>query len=591
MTFIGTNPSSSNTLPTAEIISPIVYTVIGNDPSSLESIPSSTIISPSTNTLTGTAILPNQMLLDPTQQQLQFDPTNGINEIVVDQSGSVLSQITIPSTVTDAKIDFQKFLLTESDGSRYVIIPNGFTTTASTTYGNVVITIPDELTITGPSAWTGSINLPQPQLKSTIDDGFIHIDSDDIESDVEVGGGDLSLTFDKAVRFDMVGDAGIRVGFLSDGLFHEITSICNDDTQDTNNLLPSGGDCKINVGSDLVIWTKHFTTFVSFTSSSPSQLGSGGGSTPGFAPSFTTGFSSNEYPLTINGTGIKFNNYQFAPVATQLIQTGKPFLMSLLLYGDYGASSIQHVTFFTNLYGSKREVQDSDTAIVWDRSTGVSLIDPYHFFGNVTANPTATSDGKFELDLTITFANPMHASDILIRTWGSDLYSTDVEVPNAWQATGVSYGTGLETETSTNNPFSMSDTTQPSISFSPQTPSEIKENMMLSSKPPSLLLSGNGNFTYNGQSFIPFGFNVSCQELSGDCGDSSIIIGHSKIPVNATLSSDLDGNPMVELESQNLQCNSYDLSPYVGSSGNIMVFECTEPLGSGISYNALFSHR
>jgi hypothetical protein len=161
-----------------------------------------------------------------------------------------------------------------------------------------------------------------------------------------------------------------------------------------------------------------------------------GGSTPGFAPSFITGFSAGQYPLTINGTGIKFGNYQNNVLQTQTIHTGKPFVLKLLLYGDGGSSSVQHVTFFTDMYGNKRSISASDTLIAWDKNSQLSVVDPHHFFQSVSANPTQTNDGKFKLDLAITFANPMPTSDMIIRTWGTDLYSVDVYLPNVWQVVG-----------------------------------------------------------------------------------------------------------------------------------------------------------
>ncbi|MGI0027207.1 MAG: choice-of-anchor U domain-containing protein [Nitrosopumilaceae archaeon] len=161
-----------------------------------------------------------------------------------------------------------------------------------------------------------------------------------------------------------------------------------------------------------------------------------GDKTPGFAPSFTVGFAPNRYPLVINGTGINLDSYQNSPVQTQVIHTGKSIVLKIFLYGDSGPSSVQHVTLFTDLYGNKRNIGDSDTMITWDRNSQLSIVDPHNFFGSASANPTQTSDGKFELDVDITFANPMPTSDIIVRTWGSDLYSADTYISNAWQVVG-----------------------------------------------------------------------------------------------------------------------------------------------------------
>ena len=67
----------------------------------------------------------------------------------------------------------------------------------------------------------------------------------------------------------MPGEAGKRVGYIQfGGELIEITTIGSSDSQTEANTLPAGGTLKIDVGSDLVIWTKHFTKFVTYTQAS-----------------------------------------------------------------------------------------------------------------------------------------------------------------------------------------------------------------------------------------------------------------------------------------------------------------------------------
>lgn len=76
----------------------------------------------------------------------------------------------------------------------------------------------------------------------------------------------------------MPGQAGKRAGYVqTGGTFTEITSTCGADDQTTGNALPADGECKITVGSDLVIWTKHFTTFATYSQTTTSSGGGGGG--------------------------------------------------------------------------------------------------------------------------------------------------------------------------------------------------------------------------------------------------------------------------------------------------------------------------
>jgi hypothetical protein len=90
---------------------------------------------------------------------------------------------------------------------------------------------------------------------------------------IEVGSLDSKLTFDNAVRILLPNQAGKRAGFVSTGEnFTEITDVCSADSQATGNALTAGGNCKIDVGNDLVIWTKHFTIFAAYTQTSVEDL-------------------------------------------------------------------------------------------------------------------------------------------------------------------------------------------------------------------------------------------------------------------------------------------------------------------------------
>ncbi|MGI0069785.1 MAG: hypothetical protein ACREAN_05975, partial [Nitrosopumilaceae archaeon] len=193
------------------------------------------------------------------------------------------------------------------------------------------------------------------------------------------------------------------------------------------------GECFISNGIDTKIVTYHFTTFSSLSTNTAGR--GGGGSTPGFAPSFTTGFAPNEYPITINGIGFKPGSYATTAPSTVQITTGQPIQLKLLLYGDQGPSSVQHVSLLTNLRGNQREVGQSDTVISWDRSTTpqLSVIDPHSYFGQVTVN-TVPDGSKLEVDYTITFAKPMLTSDLAIMKWGTDIYSSTTYIINAWES-------------------------------------------------------------------------------------------------------------------------------------------------------------
>jgi hypothetical protein len=99
---------------------------------------------------------------------------------------------------------------------------------------------------------TATINLPETAGATTI-----------LSKAVEVGHDDLNLSFDKPVRLLFPGDVGKKVGYtIGEDIFIEILSLCNGDS---GVGLGEDEDCKVNVGNDLAVWTRHFTKFATFS--------------------------------------------------------------------------------------------------------------------------------------------------------------------------------------------------------------------------------------------------------------------------------------------------------------------------------------
>ncbi|MFA6297462.1 MAG: peptidoglycan-binding domain-containing protein, partial [Candidatus Paceibacterota bacterium] len=126
----------------------------------------------------------------------------------------------------------------------------------------VVADIPAGTVIKGDLAWDGIIAPPTAtEVTVTIPD-FTTL----VSSAIAIGSSDSDITFSKGVRLLFVGQKDQLIGWYNHaGTFSEITSVCVNDSQSTGDALPEGGNCKINVGSDLVVWTKHFSTFTTYT--------------------------------------------------------------------------------------------------------------------------------------------------------------------------------------------------------------------------------------------------------------------------------------------------------------------------------------
>ena len=189
-----------------------------------------------------------------------------------EQSGDASITINIDPDATSAVLT----TTTNGDGTKSGTVANASSLPVDTSIGTVTVDLPSNLNVTGPAGWDGTLNMPSvtssytsPTLASDI--------SSSVTLAIEVGSSTAALTFDKGVRLVFPGKKNSRIGWSRGGTFSEITIVCTADSQTVGDALPAGGDCEINSGSDLVVWTKHFTTFLTFTASTNGTSGGGGG--------------------------------------------------------------------------------------------------------------------------------------------------------------------------------------------------------------------------------------------------------------------------------------------------------------------------
>lgn len=195
--------------------------------------------------------------------------------------GQNITDISVPSTISDdtnVTLDLS-LLVTADSASKNVSINNNLTLSRDTSSIDYTVNIPAGTTITGDTSWTGIINVPTVKATSTVTPTPDSGTTASVTTVVEVGYGDTKLTFDHAVRLLITGQAGKLVGYSRSGTFYKITATCSADTQAAGDALAAEGDCKIDVGSDLVIWTKHFTSFATYdqTANPPAPPSGGGG--------------------------------------------------------------------------------------------------------------------------------------------------------------------------------------------------------------------------------------------------------------------------------------------------------------------------
>ena len=138
----------------------------------------------------------------------------------------------------------------------------------------VVVNIPAGAAIEGPtSTWT---KVMIPPIPVTVPTALLPAPpsglTNQIALAIEVGHKVAPLDITRGTRIFISGQAGKKIGYIFNNIFTEITDLCTDDSQAVGDALAAGQSCKIENGSDLIIWTKHFSEFViySLIPSSPS---------------------------------------------------------------------------------------------------------------------------------------------------------------------------------------------------------------------------------------------------------------------------------------------------------------------------------
>lgn len=164
---------------------------------------------------------------------------------------------------------------------------------SSTTLSNtdVNVSIPEGAVVSGAANWNGVI-MPPTATTTTV---TVSANFTTVGLAIQVGSTESDLVFTKAVRLVFAGQAEKHVGWYNHaGVFTEITTVCTGDNQSDGDAVSAGGSCKIDSGSDLVVWTKHFSTFVTYTQTPSITVSSGGG---GY-------FGGSAITQTQNGTSV-----------------------------------------------------------------------------------------------------------------------------------------------------------------------------------------------------------------------------------------------------------------------------------------------
>lgn len=285
----------------------------------------------SDGTDTGTGMV--TVVVNPTiaQDEVILEPVTNVDPatpVVVVGSATDAAVVNIPASVTNAVLDLFAGLTEAVVGSAIeVTVPADITLNVASTAGTIKIEMPQDITVSAPIGWNGEISAPKLESISAVSitapGGLVNTTT----AVIEVGAGDTALTFNKAVRIVIPRQAGKLAAWVRAGVITEIAGTCSADTQAAGDLVAT--ECKIDSGADLVIWTKHFTKFVTFTQTAQvvpaSTSGSSAGSSaapscndtkPGSAPKLLSAQITGTGEVTLTWTPA------FAPVTYYLVAYG-----------------------------------------------------------------------------------------------------------------------------------------------------------------------------------------------------------------------------------------------------------------------------
>jgi hypothetical protein len=135
-----------------------------------------------------------------------------------------------------------------------VSVSNGLTLEREGDVTNYTAVIPAGTVITGNASWDGKLTLPTVTTVTT--------SLGSVSTAVEIGS-DVKLTFSNAVKVILAGMTG-KKALWADSSGSYAISLCADANSTSAGSLTTG-ECYVDTGADLVIWTYHFTTFGAYT--------------------------------------------------------------------------------------------------------------------------------------------------------------------------------------------------------------------------------------------------------------------------------------------------------------------------------------
>jgi len=222
-----------------------------------------------------TILTPNQQYVTAPIETIQSNKT----EIVINQGSNNLNTVILPSTIPGSiSVDLIALL-----NGKNVTILNDLSLITVQTY-NYSVNLPANTIIYGASTWNGKLLFPVVAIGGVASGGTYTISGGTVDLVIQVSNDDLN--FSSPVKVILGGMAGKNAAYAQTGIYTltDIPTVCNSAVNPTNIDATTTKECYINSGSDLLIWTYHFSAFGAYDIIVPPPVvpvvshGGGGGS-------------------------------------------------------------------------------------------------------------------------------------------------------------------------------------------------------------------------------------------------------------------------------------------------------------------------
>ena len=235
--------------------------------------------------------------------QTAIHSTTSTATTTIDKDFHGTTTIDIDHDVTDPKADFHELVVTSTTSTSATLVGG------LDSWGDgVELMIPAGTKITGTTTWDGLIHLPRVST-SSLDAPAVSGFNDSVNDVINVSG-NVPLSFDHPVKLMIPNQPAGRHAFYNDGSSHDIAACTG-----ANNTLGNGqNECYFQDGTNMVIWTTHFTKFGTYTQAAINNGGGSSGNVTSGGGGGGVAFISQPYNsaislvLMINGGAATTNN-------------------------------------------------------------------------------------------------------------------------------------------------------------------------------------------------------------------------------------------------------------------------------------------